>query len=174
MYIFPYFSRSPLAIANARWSGAGQLEKYASVPVIPQQRLGSSDLTSSSARRCFDASTSKMPPQQSHGLLDRFDELLDFGAHGVGISWRRRDSRDGELTPQASRRGWRSKLTRRAKLDRGGGAWPKPPRRTVVTSEKQPETSPHAAFGLASCRGRDTAVKFDPAGQRSARHRLPI
>jgi hypothetical protein len=68
----------------------------------------------------------------------------------------------------------RSKLTRRAKLDRGGGAWPKPPRRTVVTSEKQPETSPHAAFGLASCRGRDMAVKFDPAGQRSARHRLPI
>src|SRR5208337_1730846 len=110
------------------WSGAGQLEKYASVPVIPQQRLGSSDLTSSSARRCFDASTSKMPPQQSHGLLDRFDELLGFGAHGVGISWRRRDSRDGELTPQASRRGWRSKLTRRAKLDRGSGAWPKPPR----------------------------------------------
>ena len=36
------------------------------------QRLGSSDLAFSSARRRVAASTSKMPPQQSHGLLDRF------------------------------------------------------------------------------------------------------
>jgi len=38
-----------------------------------------------------------MPPQQAHGLLDRFDELLGFGAHGGWISRnRRRDSRGVE------------------------------------------------------------------------------
>jgi len=26
-----------------------------------------------------------MPPQQSHGLLDRFDELFGFGAHEVTL-----------------------------------------------------------------------------------------
>jgi hypothetical protein len=45
------------------------------------QRFGSSDLALSSASRRVAASTSKMPPQQSHGLLDRFDQLLGFGAH---------------------------------------------------------------------------------------------
>ena len=45
------------------------------------QRLGSSDLAFSSARRRVAASTSKMPPQQSHGLLDQFDQLFGFGAH---------------------------------------------------------------------------------------------
>jgi hypothetical protein len=45
------------------------------------QRLGSSDLAFSSARRRVAASTSKMPPQQSHGLLDRFDQLFGFCAH---------------------------------------------------------------------------------------------
>jgi len=33
-----------------------------------------SDLAFSSARRRVEASTSKMPPQQSHGLLDVLDE----------------------------------------------------------------------------------------------------
>jgi hypothetical protein len=46
------------------------------------QRFGSSDLALSSARRRVAVSTSKMPPQQSHGLLDRFDEGFGFGAHG--------------------------------------------------------------------------------------------
>jgi hypothetical protein len=27
-----------------------------------------------------------MPPQQSHGLLDLFDERFGFGAHGVSLS----------------------------------------------------------------------------------------
>jgi hypothetical protein len=31
----------------------------------------------------MDASTSKMPPQQSHGLLDRFDKRFGFGTHGI-------------------------------------------------------------------------------------------
>src|ERR1700722_19455261 len=44
-------------------------------------RLGSSDFALSSPRRRLAASTSKMPPQQSHGLLDRFDQLFGFGAH---------------------------------------------------------------------------------------------
>jgi hypothetical protein len=35
----------------------------------------------SSARRRVDLSTSKMPPQQANGLLDRFDERFGFGAH---------------------------------------------------------------------------------------------
>jgi hypothetical protein len=35
----------------------------------------------SSARRRVEASQSKMPPQQSHGLLDRIDKGLMFGAH---------------------------------------------------------------------------------------------
>ena len=42
---------------------------------------GSSDFALSSPRRRDAASTSKMPPQQSHGLLDRFDQLFGFGAH---------------------------------------------------------------------------------------------
>jgi hypothetical protein len=45
------------------------------------QRLGSSTLAFSSARRRVDCSTSKMPPQQSHGLLDLLDESFGFGAH---------------------------------------------------------------------------------------------
>jgi hypothetical protein len=27
-----------------------------------------------------------MPPQQSHGLLDRFDQLLGFGAHELNLT----------------------------------------------------------------------------------------
>jgi hypothetical protein len=27
-----------------------------------------------------------MPPQQSHGLLDLFDERFGFGAHGISLS----------------------------------------------------------------------------------------
>jgi hypothetical protein len=46
------------------------------------QRPGSSDFAFSSARRRVAAPTSKMPPQQSHGLLDVGDEGLGFGAHG--------------------------------------------------------------------------------------------
>jgi hypothetical protein len=45
------------------------------------QRLGSSALAFSSARRRVEVSTSKMPPQQADGLLDRFDERFGFGAH---------------------------------------------------------------------------------------------
>ena len=48
------------------------------------QRSGSSDLAFSSARRRVAVSTSKMPPQQSQGLLDRFDQLFRFGAHDAG------------------------------------------------------------------------------------------
>jgi hypothetical protein len=46
---------------------------------------GSSDLALSSANRRVAASTSKMPPQQSHGLLDRFNQLFGFGAHEVTL-----------------------------------------------------------------------------------------
>jgi hypothetical protein len=46
----------------------------------------SSALAFSSARRRVAVSTSKMPPQQSRGLLDRFNKLLGFGAHGFLIS----------------------------------------------------------------------------------------
>jgi hypothetical protein len=45
------------------------------------QRLGSSARAFSSARRRVAVSTSKMPPQQSDGLLGGFDERFDFGAH---------------------------------------------------------------------------------------------
>jgi len=45
------------------------------------QRLGSSTFAFSSARRRVEASTSKMPPQQSHGLLDLFDQRFGFRAH---------------------------------------------------------------------------------------------
>jgi hypothetical protein len=45
------------------------------------QRLGSSALAFSSARRRVEVSTSKMPPQQAHGLLDRFDKRFGFRAH---------------------------------------------------------------------------------------------
>jgi hypothetical protein len=45
------------------------------------QSEGSSDFAFSSARRRVAASTSKMPPQQSHRLLDVFDQRFSFGAH---------------------------------------------------------------------------------------------
>ena len=48
-------------------------------------RPESSALAFSSARRRVAASTSKMPPQQPHGLLDVFDKGFGFGAHG-GLS----------------------------------------------------------------------------------------
>jgi hypothetical protein len=47
------------------------------------QKLGCSALAFSSARRRLAASTSKMPPQQSQGLLDGFAERFGFGAHGL-------------------------------------------------------------------------------------------
>src|SRR5262245_26755893 len=46
---------------------------------------GSSDFALSSAN-CFSAlSQSKMPPQQSDGLLHFFDQVDDLGAHGSGV-----------------------------------------------------------------------------------------
>src|SRR5262245_19623619 len=45
------------------------------------QRLGSSDSLFSSASRRVAASTSKMPPQQPHGLPDFLDKALYFCAH---------------------------------------------------------------------------------------------
>jgi hypothetical protein len=57
------------------------------------QRAESSAFAFSSARRRVEASTSKMPPQQPHGLLDGFDELLGFGAHeGSGTEAKRRST----------------------------------------------------------------------------------
>jgi hypothetical protein len=47
------------------------------------QRFGFSALAFSSARRRAAASTSKMPPQQSHRLLDGLDKRFGFGAHLV-------------------------------------------------------------------------------------------
>src|SRR6185312_16035578 len=44
-------------------------------------RPGSSASLFSSARRRCAVSTSKMPPQQEHRLLDLFDEFLGFSAH---------------------------------------------------------------------------------------------
>jgi len=37
----------------------------------------------SSSRRLSEASQSKAPPQQFHGLLDLTDPDLDFSAHGI-------------------------------------------------------------------------------------------
>ncbi|ARN81769.1 hypothetical protein B1812_12540 [Methylocystis bryophila] len=45
------------------------------------QRLGSSMRAFSSPRRRVAVSTSKMPPQQSHGLLDLFFQRQRFSAH---------------------------------------------------------------------------------------------
>jgi hypothetical protein len=59
------------------------------------QKPGSSDFALSSARRRVAASTSKMPPQQPDGLLDRFDQLLGFSAH---------DSNHNEIIPGGARR----------------------------------------------------------------------
>jgi hypothetical protein len=47
------------------------------------QSAGSSAFAFSSASRRVAASTSKMPPQQSHGLLDLFNEGFCLGAHGM-------------------------------------------------------------------------------------------
>jgi hypothetical protein len=49
-------------------------------------RSGSSARAFSSARRRVAVSKSKMPPQQSHGLLDLFDERFGFGAHDCVLS----------------------------------------------------------------------------------------
>jgi hypothetical protein len=46
------------------------------------QRLGSSACRFSSTSRARALSTSKMPPQQSDGLLDLLDDGDDFGTHG--------------------------------------------------------------------------------------------
>jgi hypothetical protein len=45
------------------------------------QKDGSSVALFNSARRRVAVSTSKMPPQQSNGPPDVFDEALGFGAH---------------------------------------------------------------------------------------------
>jgi hypothetical protein len=45
------------------------------------QNSGFSDSLFSSARRCCATSTSKMPPQQPHRLLDFFDQIDRFRAH---------------------------------------------------------------------------------------------
>jgi hypothetical protein len=45
------------------------------------QKSGCSDLALSSARRRVEVSTSKMPPQQSHGLLDVLNQRFRFRAH---------------------------------------------------------------------------------------------
>jgi hypothetical protein len=45
------------------------------------QNEGSSAALFSSARRRVAVSTSKMPPQQAHRLLDFIDEILSFRAH---------------------------------------------------------------------------------------------
>jgi hypothetical protein len=45
------------------------------------QRSALSASAFSSASRRVEASQSKMPPQQSNGLLDRIDQGLMFGAH---------------------------------------------------------------------------------------------
>jgi hypothetical protein len=45
------------------------------------QRLGSSALAFSSARRRWALSQSKMPPQQGKRLLDLADGSFDFRAH---------------------------------------------------------------------------------------------
>ena len=52
------------------------------------QSVGSSDFAFSSASRRVAVSTSKMPPQQPDRLLDIFDELQRFGAHGqLSVGW---------------------------------------------------------------------------------------
>jgi hypothetical protein len=51
------------------------------------QRFGSSASLFSSASRAVDASTSKMPPQQSDRLLDLFDQSFDFRAHDSGANF---------------------------------------------------------------------------------------
>ena len=70
------------------------------------QRLGSSTLAFSSARRRCAVSTSKMPPQQSHGLLDGLNQRFGFGAHyfsafgmgdGASRGWRNIGSRVGDV-----------------------------------------------------------------------------
>jgi hypothetical protein len=45
------------------------------------QRSGSSTRAFSSASLRVDVSTSKMPPQQSRGLLDVFDQRFGFRPH---------------------------------------------------------------------------------------------
>jgi hypothetical protein len=47
------------------------------------QREGSSERAFSSPRRRSTVSQSKMPPQQSDGLLGLFEERRDLGAHDV-------------------------------------------------------------------------------------------
>jgi hypothetical protein len=47
------------------------------------QSVGSSDLAFSSASFFWALSQSKMPPQQSYGLLHLIDEIADFGAHDL-------------------------------------------------------------------------------------------
>jgi hypothetical protein len=46
---------------------------------------GSSERAFSSASFFWALSQSKMPPQQSYGLLHLIDEIDDFGAHVLGF-----------------------------------------------------------------------------------------
>jgi len=69
------------------------------------QRSGFSTFALSSARRRVDVSTSKMPPQQSQGLLDRFDERFGFGAHILRTFLN--DREENEAQPRHLRRGLR-------------------------------------------------------------------
>jgi len=55
---------------------------------VSLQRFGSSALAFSSASRRVAASTSKMPPQQAHGLLDRLNKRFGFGAHDFSREWK--------------------------------------------------------------------------------------
>ena len=79
------------------------------------QSSGSSDLAFSSARRRVAVSTSKMPPQQSQGLLDRLDQLFGFGAHRQGIlDWRREPSGPAPRCKRAPQRARRALVHRSA------------------------------------------------------------
>jgi hypothetical protein len=74
------------------------------------QRPGSSTKPFSSASLCWDASQSKMPPQQGHTLLDLVDDGLDLGTHGAflvrsGSTGRRRSSIPGEAAARRAAAG---------------------------------------------------------------------
>jgi hypothetical protein len=66
------------------------------------QRSGSSAFSFSSARRFVALSTSKMPPQQSQGLLGGFDERFDFRAHGSLSSGMKEEAREAAHRPSGN------------------------------------------------------------------------
>jgi hypothetical protein len=59
------------------------------------QNSGCSVCAFSSARRFVAASKSKMPPQQSDGLLGGFEQILNFSAHDDSNAKER-----GTITPR--------------------------------------------------------------------------